>query len=107
MTKGERRRRAEPVKEFGPSARYSLSPHRGERDGVRGAARESALGEVSPCLSESEAAKSPVSSTTLPLPHAPLTPTLSPQGGRGSALPQVEKPDLSQAPRRFAAFARL
>jgi hypothetical protein len=46
---------------------------------MRGAGRESEPGGRAPRLRES------------PLPHAPLTPTLSPEEGRGSALLMMER----------------
>ena len=48
---------------------------------MRGAGRTSRLGELSPRLRDSEPDNDPVASATLPLPHAPLTPSLSPRWG--------------------------
>jgi hypothetical protein len=48
---------------------------------MRGAGRESCLSELSPRLRESELGKNPVTSETPSLPHAPLTPSLSPRWG--------------------------
>src|SRR5579871_266829 len=79
----------EAVENFSLSARDSLSPHRGERDGVTGARSESMPREMSPSLREFE--QRSFAPSCPPLPLAPLTPTLSPQGGRGSALQQVER----------------
>jgi hydrogenase maturation protease len=69
-----------------------LPPLRGERDGVRGAGRESVSRENISASLQFVRSEPAIASAPPPLPHAPLTPTLSPRrGGRGGTLRQEER----------------